>query len=652
MNQPFVLPPGLIGRFAIVKLWPEIKTAEDECISRLKIAASTLGLECIEIYSDGRFLNDPLTTIKKKNVDFVLHLHYDTPKLYDAFSFAALWNPVRFYHEWGYSRTSRNLLTHDDFLSCNSTAADDHVCRLIRNVSTHLPPFFELYHSVVDIIYPPSLGAQKLFYIGINWEAVQGRESRHQNLLKLLDKTRNLRIFGPKVFQGVNVWKGYNSYVREIPFDGFSTMEEISKAGIALVLSSQAHKESELMSNRLFESVAAGALVICDENNFAKKFFGDSLLYIDGRCSVEETYETIQNHLLWIRENQSEALKMVERAQKIFREKFSLRKNLTDLYNGFHNRKLELMKHQKPESEKKFNLRLYLFLPEYSESILNTHLDSVIAQEYKDFLPTLVIDKTDARKYKHNIEFALTKIPIEIEILEIDFFCYGMNKEIKQRRKFGKIIAEVLELASDFDAVIFVAPNEKIFSNHIHILAGSLIRNPKVNCAATAVIVKNNSHIIHGVHDKIDFSGWDATYPIGFARFIFRVSSLPEDLRLVLPYLERKVMAVLVGDNIITSELPATVIIDATSGFLVGPWDEIQEQELIISYCPSAFRISLGHEIAIPLTNSTTLKPGTILGIVKLLRWRWVLAQVKLLHRQGIITRLEALKRKIRNELF
>ena len=45
MLQDFVLPAGLIGRFAVVKLWPEIKTAEDECIARQKIAAKSLDLE-------------------------------------------------------------------------------------------------------------------------------------------------------------------------------------------------------------------------------------------------------------------------------------------------------------------------------------------------------------------------------------------------------------------------------------------------------------------------------------------------------------------------------------------------------------------------------------------------------------------------------
>jgi hypothetical protein len=332
MIEDFQLPSGMIGRFAVVKLWPEIKTAEDECIARLKVAARALGLECVEVHADGTLLETPGAAVSHEDVDFVLHLHYDTPKRYDAFSIVALWNPLRFYHEWGYERTSRNLTTHDDFISCLSVAADDHVTRMVRNTGTHLPPRFHLFHSTADVVHPPSLGDGKLFYAGINWEALSGGKSRHQEVLKRLDGTGLLRIYGPTIFSGVRVWAGYQSYVKEVPFDGVSMIDEISKAGVALVLSSAAHKESALMSNRLFESIAAGALVICDENPFAARHFGDALLYIDSRCSEDRIEQDIRRHLQWAQDNPQQALEKIARAQAIFREKFTLVRNLRELY--------------------------------------------------------------------------------------------------------------------------------------------------------------------------------------------------------------------------------------------------------------------------------------------------------------------------------
>src|SRR5207237_1386987 len=99
-----------------------------------------------------------------------------------------------------------------------------------------------------DPIFKPALGDRKLFYAGINWERISKKAGRHGELLKILDKTGDLRIYGPKIFKGVDVWAGYKSYMCPVPFDGTSIIRLINKAGICLCLSSAAHQESELMS--------------------------------------------------------------------------------------------------------------------------------------------------------------------------------------------------------------------------------------------------------------------------------------------------------------------------------------------------------------------------------------------------------------------
>ncbi|MBI3811903.1 MAG: glycosyltransferase family 1 protein [Nitrospirae bacterium] len=652
MVQGFIFPAGLVGRFAVIKLWPEIKTAEDECIARLKIAAAALGLECIEIHADGRLLEEATSVITKKDVDFVIHLHYDTPKLYDVFSFVALWNPVQFYHVWGYPRCTRNLLSHDDFISCSSPAADDHVGRVVRRVATHLPPFFNLYHSIVDVVHPPSLGDHKLFYSGMNWEALGGGKSRHQELLKRLDQTGALRIYGPRIFQGVKVWSGYDSYVGEIPFDGVSMMDEIAKAGIALVLSSPDNKQSELMSSRLFESVAAGALVICDENKFAEKHFSDSLLYIDTRCSVDKICHDILKHVAWAKTNADQALEMMAKAQGIFRQKFTLNKNLKELYLGFSERKLALLKHQNPDGGVRINVRLYLLLLEYSDTVLNTHIASVVAQEYDHFSAVLIIDKTTASENRSGIEAALAKSSVPIDVLEIDFFSYGPNREIKTRRRVGEVIGEVLGRTSQTDAVVFVAPNEKLFSNHLQVLTGSLARNPDKNCAATSAILKCGNQPIHGIHERIDFRCLNPAAPNGYARFIFRVSAFPDDLGLALPYLDRKALAILVGENVICQEIPSTVIMDIENEFPSDPWDEGQENAVISDIFPAAFAIYTGYETILPTLPSQVAPAANVLRLVsQLLSWRWVVAQARALRRQGLAARLIAVKRKLKKKM-
>jgi hypothetical protein len=652
MVRDFVLPEGMVGRFAIVKLWPDIKTAEDECIARLKIAAAGLGLECFEILADGRYLEQPTRRLARGDVDFVFHLHYDTPKMYDAFSIVALWNPIQFYHEWGYARTSRNLLSHDDFISCSSQSADDHVARLVRNAPTHLPPLFNLYHSTASTIHPPSLGDHKLFYAGINWEAISGGKSRHQEVLKRLDQTGAMRIYGPEVFQGVKVWAGYRSYVRGLPFDGISMIDEISKAGIALVLSSQAHKNAALMSNRLFESVAAGALVICDENPFAKKYFGDSLLYIDGRCSIETMVEDIQRHLAWAEAHPQEALAMIARAQKIFTEKFTLTRNLADLYNGLKARQAALLERNAPAAAPRLKVQLNLLMPDDSDDVLAMHLASVRAQQYEHFSATLFVDAALSPEARARIEAEVARSPVPVALAGVAFFNHSLHRSVTTRRRLGEVLTEVLARPAQADAVVFVAPNEKLLSNHLSVLAGSLARNPSAPSAATAVVYDNGTGAAHSVNEDIAFHQLRVEAPIGYARFMLRVAALPRDLRLYLPYLDRKTMAILCGGADVVQELPSTVLIQVASEFPPGSWDEGQENELISSFSPTVFAARTGHAIILPsLSLPVVVQGSNILPERPRHPLGWFVFQSRLMRRDGARARLAALTRRIERKL-
>lgn len=657
MPPEYVLPPGLVGRFAVVKLWPEIKTAEDECIARLKLAAAALGVECIEVLADGTVLSGGGGRVSRSNVDFVIHLHYDTPKLYDAFSFVALWNPLKFYHEWGYQRCSRNLTTHDDFLSCSSQAADDHVARMIRSAGTHLAPHFRLYHSTPDIVHEPSLGDGKLFYAGINWEAINGGKSRHQEVLKRLDDTGLLRIYGPRVFQGVKVWEGYQSYVREVPFDGVSMLDEISRAGIALVLSSAAHKESALMSNRLFESIAAGALVICDENPFARRFFGDSLLYIDSRVSAEQILADVTRHLEWARCHPEEALGMIARTQAIFRERFTLIGNLRTLYDGFAERKQALVSRAGMNGEPDVRVKLFMLMPEYSEAQLRTHVDSVRVQEYGALEPVLVVERRVAELFAEDIAAQAALSPVPITVRCVEFSEVEPGSCVERRRRLGEVM---LDLIGDLDAeaFVFVAPNERLFSNHVSTLAAALRRNPDAGCAATAAILKNGDAPIHHVHELLDFGHVDQFGPPGYGRFMFRTTALRQDIALALPYLDGRPLAVLVADQVIEQQLPATVVIDVKQEFPPRTWDEAAENEVIRDYAPEAFRLRCGfgprpRPAIAPQSNVPAPQPAAlpVTSLSQLLRRalspRWLAMQWRLIRSNGLRNRLRLLKTRL-----
>lgn len=657
MRKSFFSERALIGRFAVVKLWPEIKTAEDECIARLKIAAEAIGAECFEISADGHRLDQPDVKISQKSVDFVIHLHYDTPKNYDAFSFVALWNPINFFLEWGYARTSRNLTTHDDFLSCSSDAADHHVARMVRGTLTHLPPKFHLYHSTAAIVHPPSLGDGKLLYVGINWEAISGGKSRHQEVLKILDKSGLLRIFGPHIFQGVQVWAGYDSYVREVPFDGTSLINEISKAGAALVLSSQSHKEAALMSNRLFESIAAGALVICDENPFAKKFFGDSLLYIDSRSSPEEMVTDIKRHLAWAQTHSVQALGMIEKAQAIFREKFNLTKNLSDIYTGLQQRKLELVDLRQGKARASIRVQVNFLMPIYSKEILDCHLKSAESQDYKNCTSSLIIDRNISASQKDEITQSIFLTSAPINVIEVDYFNYGIHPEIKTRRRTGEIIYELLisALGTYTDALMIIAPNEALLSNHVSVLAGALVRSNETHCAATAAILTRGSAAVHGVHELIDFGHVNRDSPTGLGRFIFRLSSIPKDIEIALPYLDGRPLAVLIGGKKIDQQLAATIQIDLQHEFPERTWNDTAENEIIRDFDAGAFNLRFGFgprpekeiktQIVPPPQNT---QPITLLQLIgRLLNPYAIAAQIRAVRQFGLRNRFLAVKTRL-----
>jgi hypothetical protein len=649
MNYPTTaVQTRLFKRFAIVKLWPKIKTAEDECIARIKSAARKLGIECIEVHANGTHIDDENQSVNYSNVDFVLHLHYDTPKLYDAFSIVALWNPTRFYHEWGYHRTSRNLTTHDDFISCSSDAADHHVARMIRQSGSHLPPQFKLYHTTPDIVHPPSLGDGKLFYVGINWEAIGGGKSRHQDVLKNLDSTGLLRIYGPEIFQNTRVWAGYKSYVKEIPFDGITMIDEIAKAGIALVLSSQAHKDSALMSNRLFEGIAAGALIICDENPWAKTHFGDSLLYIDTRASAEQITQDIRQHIEWAQAHPEQALAKIEQAQQRFKTHYNLIRNLTDLYDGLEQRQQQLAQLQRPQNDS-LSICSYLLMPTFSETLLEQHLQSIRAQTYTHWTPVLVTDTALTPDQQ-----TLMKAQ-GIAHQSLTFFEQIPASDSPRHRPLGQIIQALLQNQTQADAVHFVAPNEQLMSNHMAVLAGALQRQADCHCAATAAIMQRGVAPIHDVNELLDFGHVDPASPPGLGRFIFRRTSLPQDLHMALPYLRGRPLVALVNASPIAQQLQASIVIDTQNPYPPREWDDAAENEILQDYTHAPLGMHFGHGprpkpiAAAPAPAAEPLPiPPERIGVFDFARFalknpRWIKAQLQLISKEGLGRRLRVL---------
>lgn len=567
------MPAGLLGRFGVVKLWPDIKVAEDEVIARLRNTARALGLECVVVDHLGCTIDPPHLRMTQTDLDFVIHLHFGTPKSYDIFSFVVLWNPLQFYHDFGYRRVSRHLLTHDDFLSCGSATADDQVRRMIARDPTREGPRFTMYHSASEPVLAPTLGDCKLFYSGINWERLGRTASRHQEVLDEIDLTGKMRIYGPRVLRGVKVWDGYRSYQGSIPFDGSSMMREINRAGIALVLSSEAHVDAALMSNRLFEALAGGAVVVCDQNPFARKHFGDALLYVDMNEPADEIAERILGHIRWVEDNPEAALELARRAQAIFQQQFQLDLSLREIYSGFSARRDHLLRLGSAGDEKP-PVTLFLLMPAYDAAVLERQVANAVSQSYAGCRPVLVVDAFDLKHFRPQIEAAIAAGDVDIAIRAVNFFDRDSRGNPRKRVRLGGMVAELLAASPEQnDLFCVVAPNEELHANHVHWLAAALARCPDAGHAYSDQLLRSRDaagEIVCDVQEKLDLPGFTGDKPIGCCRFLLRRSALGSLAGLVLPYLD---LAAFVAIGLYTKGAPtwrATNVVHVEAGFNVG----------------------------------------------------------------------------------
>lgn len=120
-------------------------------------------------------------------------------------------------------------------------------------------------------------------------------------------------------------------YKGVIPFDGMSVFDRINEAGVALCLHRAEHLKHNVPSMRIFEAAAASAVIITESSNFAKRNFGDSVLYVNQDASDADKVIQVSAHFQWIRSHPTEALALATQSNAIFNERFSLERLLVKI---------------------------------------------------------------------------------------------------------------------------------------------------------------------------------------------------------------------------------------------------------------------------------------------------------------------------------
>ncbi|CAL1693002.1 hypothetical protein MMB232_03185 [Brevundimonas subvibrioides] len=327
--------------FAIIHTWPDLKNAEYEVLQRVLGAADNIGADAVVIDDNGKVLwagPDSKAAAGERLdpdiVEFVLSLHFLSPRVIDAYSYYTLWQPIEFYHDFGYQENVDKFATHLDLISCGSDVADAHALNLFAAMGR--PPALPLpkmYHTLPEPFLEPRISADsRLFYIGINWERLGRPKGRFHDALTSLDGKDLIDIYGPEKVHGVAPWAGFESYRGELPFDGVSVKDAINRSGICLALSSVPHKNAGIMSNRLFEGLAGGAAVIATPNPLIDKLFRDVVYQVDDSRGEEVLGQQLLKAMHRIRDRPEEARERVLLGQKILREQCSIEGSLTTLF--------------------------------------------------------------------------------------------------------------------------------------------------------------------------------------------------------------------------------------------------------------------------------------------------------------------------------
>ena len=173
--------------------------------------------------------------------------------------------------------------------------------------------------------YSPPGGFKQALITGSLW-GCNRNSLRITNALKMLAAEDLLIAYGsPDYFKELGEgYKGSFDRLKGALIDNLHTIQK--EYGIALVIHSLEHMIEGIPTSRIMEASASGALVICDQHYFIKKFFGDNVLYIDTIHPEEQIYKQVKAHILWAHNNPAEAQKKAKAAYEIFAENFIIEK--------------------------------------------------------------------------------------------------------------------------------------------------------------------------------------------------------------------------------------------------------------------------------------------------------------------------------------
>lgn len=480
------------GAFAIYHTWPDMKNAEYEVLQRMLAAADRTNKKAVVIDNGGIVLwAHPALNIRigtqlvPEDVDFAISLHFESPRVNGVYTYYALWQPVEFYADFGYQESVDKFSTHHDLLSCRSDIADNHALNIFsglhRDVPTPLPP---LFHTLPEPFLEPRIDEDSsLFYIGINWERIGRPKGRFHDVLTKLDARGLIKIFGPELIQGVAPWAGFKTYSGELPFDGSSMLHAINECGVCLALSSKAHQNSGIMSNRMFEGLASGAAVIANPNALIDKYFKDVVYVVDDSQGEAFLEQQIISHLRQIRNDPATAMERVLKGQQILRDVCSLEGSLETLFRETPLRR-ERYYAKFPRGSR---IAVVLDAHQAEASAIVAKIEELSAQLFCTIDLHVIAAPDVARRWAHRSGGSvanLTLHPFEPVAAAAKF-----DDQAGQRSGVGSLVGEILG-SIDSEYFSLMTMQDMVMHDHFAGLSRAMVEQQGAMCAVSGSLLR------------------------------------------------------------------------------------------------------------------------------------------------------------------
>ena len=350
---------------------------QQERVARLRTAFARMGIE-FETF-------DRSEKIDAFAPDCVLVTSLQDPKLTKFPTYGLIALPL---HEFLHiPRFVRNLLTYDGHLTISPVLK-----RIIgdltfsaRKLDTGTAQFGSTFP--MTILELPDLGDPKLCYVASDSTRLQ-----FDKLLARLARDGAISLYGRD-----GRWTGglARAYAGPLATDGEAIAAAYRRAGAGLCLNA-CDDLNRLISPRLFEIVASGAVAIANRCDYLHETFGDSVLYIDNGATIDQAHGTIIEHLRWIKANPEDAQRKVIRAHRIFAERFALERLVPNLI-ALHQETLVAKGYIPAPGEQPETMPTVSYIVRTggrSRPFLERALDSLVAQDYPRLQVIFVLHKT------------------------------------------------------------------------------------------------------------------------------------------------------------------------------------------------------------------------------------------------------------------